>query len=115
MIWLVSIFFYACISPAFGQCNTTGFPYAQAVMVGNVTAKIVQIITSPGVVVSGTVQVIDGCSVQTFIIKFRLKNFVFYGADETYMYGGFKGSSNAISLSTQPIPASSSPASFGYI
>ncbi|KAI8915747.1 hypothetical protein EDD86DRAFT_196734 [Gorgonomyces haynaldii] len=94
-------------APKYGPCSTDTFPYQGMVKIQNVTAPIVQVATRPGLKVSGYIQVVDGC-------HFFLRDFVFYGADESYWNGGFKGSTDSMLLSSSVVVASAFPQDFEY-
>ena len=84
-------------APKYGACNVED---AKALV--NRSIPIVPALTGSVIKVSGSIFIIDGCN-------FGVRDFVFINGDESYWYGGYKGSSDGFTLSQQYIYASANP------
>ncbi|KAJ3337195.1 hypothetical protein HDU91_001547, partial [Kappamyces sp. JEL0680] len=84
---------------AYGPCDKTKFGQAANI---NVSYPIVSALQSGDIPIKGDFYIIDGCN-------FGLRNFVFYNARETYLYGAMPGSNEAMTLTDQTVIASAFP------
>jgi hypothetical protein len=86
--------------PTYGLCDPNNF--GQAANVNKSFPIKPALASGAAVVISGDFYIIDGC-------RFGLRNFVFYNAQGTKLYGGFPNSPDGITLSDDLVSPSSSP------
>ncbi|KAI8915739.1 hypothetical protein EDD86DRAFT_243721 [Gorgonomyces haynaldii] len=83
-------------SPVYGQCNAADYPYAAMVKLGPVNATLQQVTQAGGVSVKGYLSIFTS-------------NLTFLNGPECYWFGGYKGSNDAMRLSTQYIFSAAQP------